>query len=154
MAEALFRALVKERGELGEWWIESAGVGAIEGEPATENTKQVASERGMDLRTHRSKPATWATLEPFSLVLVMEENHRRQLREAAPELADRVYLLSEMVGQRSDVWDPIGREIEDYRAMADQIDDILRTGLDRMRELADPSADRHGEDRAPGPESK
>jgi protein-tyrosine-phosphatase len=154
MAEALFRALVKERGESAEWWMESAGVGAIEGEPATENTQQVASERGMNLGTHRSKPATWATLEPFSLVLVMEENHRRQLRGAAPELADRVYLLSEMVGQRSDVWDPIGREIEDYRAMADQIDDILRTGLDRMRELADPSPDRHGEDRAPGPESK
>jgi protein-tyrosine-phosphatase len=151
MAEALFRALVKERGESAEWWMESAGVGAIEGEPATENTQQVASERGMNLGTHRSKPATWATLEPFSLVLVMEENHRRLLREAAPELAGRVYLLSEMVGQRSDVLDPIGREIEDYRAMADQIDDILRTGLERMRELADPSADRHGEDPAPGP---
>ena len=30
----------------------------------------------------------------------MEESHRRRLSEAAPELADRVYLLSEMVGQR------------------------------------------------------
>jgi protein-tyrosine-phosphatase len=154
MAEALFRALVKERGELGEWWIESAGVGAIEGEPATENTKQVASERGMDLRTHRSKPATWATLKPFSLVLVMEENHRRQLREAAPELADRVYMMSEMVGLGSDVRDPIGREIEKYRAMADEIDGMLRTGFDRIGELADYPPSPPAEDRARSPTSE
>lgn len=154
MAEALFRALVKERGESADWWIESAGVGAIEGEPATENTQQVASERGMDLSGHRSQPATRATIGPFSLILVMEESHRRRLSEAAPELADRVYLLSEIVGQDSDIWDPVGSAIENYRAMADQIDGILRTGFDRMRELADQSASRHGEERAPRPESK
>jgi len=154
MAQALFEKLVDERGESGEWWIESAGASALEGETATQFTQQVAAEGGMDLSGHRSKPATRATLEPISLVLVMEEDHRRQLREAAPELADRVYLLSEMVGLSSDVWDPVGSEIEKYRAMADQIDGILRTGFDRMRELADHSPDRHGEDRGPRPESK
>lgn len=139
MAEALFQGLVGERGETEDWRIESAGVAASEGEPATGNTQLVAAERGMDLSGHRSQLATRATLEPFSLVLVMEEGHRRQLHEAAPELAGRVYLLSEMVGQRSDVWDPAGSEIENYRAMADQIDGILRTGLAKIRELADDS---------------
>lgn len=139
MAQALFRSLVEQRGETNEWRIESAGVRASAGQPATENTQVVAAERGMDLSGHRSQLANRATLEPFSLVLVMEEAHRRQLREAAPELADRVYLLSEMVGQRSDVWDPAGSEIENYRAMADQIDGILRTGFEKIRELANPS---------------
>ncbi|MGH2620948.1 MAG: low molecular weight protein arginine phosphatase [Anaerolineales bacterium] len=154
MAEALLGKLIGERGETAEWRIESAGVGATEGQPATGNTQLVAAERGMDLSRHHSKPATRATLEPFPLVLVMDEGHRRRLREAAPELADRVYLLSEMVGLSSEVWDPVGGEIENYRAMADQIDGILRTGFDRLRELAGHPADRHGKDRGSRPESK
>ena len=154
MAEALFQGLVGERGETEEWRIESAGVSATEGQPATGNTQVVAAERGMDLSGHRSQLATRATLEPFSLVLVMEEGHRRQLLEVAPDLADRVYLLSELVGQQSDIWDPVGGELENYRAMADQIDGILRTGFDRMRELADDSTDQHGEKRARRPDSK
>jgi protein-tyrosine phosphatase len=139
MAEALFRSLVEERGESDAWWIESAGVSASAGQPATGNTQLVAAERGMDLSGHRSQLASRATIEKFSLVLVMEEGHRRQLRETAPEFADRVNLLSEMIGQRSDIRDPVGSEIENYRVMADQIDGILRTGFDKIRELADPS---------------
>ncbi len=148
MAEALFGKLISERGETAEWRIESAGVGAIEGQLATGNTQLVAAERGMDLSEHRSKPATRATLEPFPLVLVMDEGHRRRLREAAPELAGRVYLLSEMVGQRTDIWDPVGTEIENYRTMADQIDGILRTGFVKIRELADATGIRLDKDQA------
>ena len=139
MAEALFRSLVHDRGESDEWRIESAGVRASAGQPATENTQVVAAERGMDLRGHRSQLASGAALEPFALVLVMEESQRRRLKEAAPELAGRVHLLSEMAGQHEDIWDPVGGELENYRAMADEIEGILRTGFDRIRELADPS---------------
>jgi protein-tyrosine-phosphatase len=137
IAEALFQRLVGERGETEEWRIESAGVEASEGQLATGNTQLVAAERGMDLSGHRSQLANRATLEPFSLVVVMEEGHRRQLKEAAPELAGRVHLLSEMAGQREDIWDPVGGELENYRAMADQIDGILRTGFEKIRELAE-----------------
>lgn len=153
MAKALFSKLVAERGESQEWWIDSAGVAASEGEPATDYTKHVAAERGLDLSRHQSQPATPRTLERFSLILVMEESHRRQLAEAAPDKAGQIRLLSEMVGQRSDIWDPVGSEIENYRAMADQIDGILRTGFDRIRDLADQSADPRGEKQMRRPES-
>jgi len=148
MAEALFEAVVRERGESDDWRIESAGVSASPGQPATGNTQIVAGERGMDLSGHRSQQASSASLEPFALVLVMEESHRRRLKEVAPELAGRVHLLSEMVSLRSDVWDPVGSEIENYRAMADQIDGILRTGFEKIRELAEHSGGPAGEGQA------
>jgi len=154
MAEALFRSLVAERGESDNWRIESAGVSASEGQPATGNTQLVAAERGMDLSGHRSQLASRATLEPFALVLVMEESHRWKLQEAAQELAGRVHLLSEMAGQRGDIWDPVGSEIENYQAMTDQIDGILRTGFEKIRELADHSVNQRGEDRAGRAKSK
>ncbi len=136
MAEVLFEEIVRNEGEAEEWWIDSAGVSACDGEQATNNTRLVADERGLDLKSHRSKLTSRAVVEPFSLVLVMEDRHRMMLRDAFPDLADRVYLLKEMVGGTEDVHDPIGTDIANYRAMADEVNMALQEGLERMRELA------------------
>jgi protein-tyrosine phosphatase len=144
MAEALFGKIVRDEREAEDWWIESAGVSAFDGEQATNNTRIVAAERGLDLSSHRSKLAARNVVEPFSLVLVMEERHRRLLRDAFPEYSDRIYLLKEMTGGIDDVQDPIGTDIVNYRAMADEVNLILMEGFDRIRELAD-----EGEEKTP-----
>ncbi len=136
MAEVLFEEIVRNEGEGEEWWIDSAGVSALDGEPATNNTRVVATERGLELSSHRSAQATRQVVEPFSLVLVMEERHRQMMRETYPELADRIYLLKEMGDGTGDVHDPIGTDIVNYRAMADEVNSILMEGLGRIRELA------------------
>lgn len=137
MAEVLFQQLVEIRGEEGEWLIESAGIAAFDGEPATNNTQIVASERGMDLSSHRSKRATRPAVEPFALLLVMEERHREVMREAYPDLADRVFLLREMVDAEGDVHDPIGTTLPNYRAMAEEVESVLNDGFDRIKQLAE-----------------
>ena len=139
MAEALFREIVRNEGEADDWWIDSAGVSAFDGEQATNNTRVVAAERGLDLSSHRSELTSRDVVERFSLVLVMEDRHRTMLREAFPELSERIYLLTEMTGGTDDVHDPIGTDIANYRAMADEVNSILMEGLDRIRELADES---------------
>ena len=146
MAEALFAEIIRNKGEVDEWWIDSAGVSAFDGEQATNNTQIVAAERGLDLSSHRSKFSSRDVVERFSLVLVMEDRHRTILREAFPELSEQIYLLKEMTGGTDDVHDPIGTDITNYRAMADEVNGILTQGLDRIRELAN-----DGEEKASGP---
>ena len=136
MAEVLFEEIIRNEGEADDWWIDSAGVSAFDGEQATNNTQVVATERGLDLSSNRSKLTTRRVVEPFSLVLVMEERHREMIRDAYPELSERVYLLKEMIGGTEDVHDPIGTDIVNYRAMADEVNTALTEGLDRIRELA------------------
>jgi protein-tyrosine phosphatase len=136
MAEVLFEEIVRNAGEVDEWWIDSAGVSAFDGEPATNNTQIVAAERGLDLASHRSKLASRDVVKPFSLVLVMEERHREIMQQEYPELSDRICLLKEMNGGSGNVHDPIGTDIVNYRAMADEVNSILTEGLDRIRELA------------------
>jgi len=136
MAEVLFGEIVRNEGEAEDWWIDSAGVSAFDGEQATNNTRLVAAVRGLDLTSHRSKLTSRAVVEPFSLVLVMEERHRGMLRDAYPELSERVFLLKEMIGEKDDVHDPIGTDIANYRAMADDVNSALSEGLNRIRELA------------------
>ena len=146
MAEVLFGEIIRNEGEADDWWIDSAGVSAFDGEQATNNTQLVAGDRGLDLTSHRSKLTSRAVVESFSLVLVMEERHRMMLRDAFPELAERIYLLAEMIGGTEDVHDPIGTDIANYRAMAEEVNGILTQGLDRIRDLAN-----DGEEKASGP---
>ena len=136
MAEVLFGEIVQNEGEAEDWWIDSAGVSAFDGEQATNNTRIVAAEHGLDLTSHRSKLSSRAVVESFSLVLVMEERHRRMLRDSYPELSERVFLLKEMIGGAEDVHDPIGTDIANYRAMTDEVNTALMEGFNRIRELA------------------
>ena len=74
-------------------------------------------------------------MQAADLVLVMDSGHRQALREAYPQSADRVHLLSEMAGEGGPVEDPVGSTIEKYRLTADRITDLLTRGLDRIRDL-------------------
>lgn len=136
VAEGLMKQLVDQRGEADQWRVDSAGASALEGQLVTPESVQVAAELGADIRGHRSRPVTGDLLEQYSLVLVMERRHQEALRAAFPERADRIYLLSEMVGESSDVWDPVGTGIENYRAMGQQVHTTLENGYERIRALA------------------
>jgi hypothetical protein len=66
----------------------------------------------------------------------MAGNHKEALQAEFPDLADRVYLLSEMVGLVQDVEDPIGGPLDEFRIAADEIDRYLTRGFEKICELA------------------
>jgi len=136
MAEVLFKDLLEDRGLQAGWRVQSAGVHATDGQPATELTRQVAAERGLDLSAHHSKPANAARLAGADLVLVMEPAHREFLIEAFPRFADRVHLLTEVAGEDGPVEDPVGTNLENYRETADRLTALLTKGFRRIHELA------------------
>ncbi len=134
MAMALLRSRVANSGE--EWRIESAGTWALEGMPLNEKTQQVLAERGAEIRNHRSRIVTREMLRSFNLILTMEPGQKEALRLEFPEVADRVYLLSEMIGLTFSIADPVGGTLEEYRATAAEIDRILNDGLEKIYQLA------------------
>jgi protein-tyrosine-phosphatase len=134
MAMAILRS---KTGQLpGEWKIESAGTWAVEGAPANQKTQQVLAELGLDLSAHRSRMVTREMLAAFNLILVMEPGHKEALQIEFPEAANRTFLLSEMIGLSFTIMDPVGGEIEGYRATAREIDHILIEGLEKIDSLA------------------
>jgi protein-tyrosine-phosphatase len=118
------------------WSIESAGVWAIDGLPAAEKTLFVLSERGIDIRNHRSRLVTAEIIRDFKLILVMERNHKEALRLGFPEFASRIYLLTEMIEESYDIKDPIGGSLADFEDMAKEIDGILNLGFENISKLA------------------
>jgi len=135
MAQVLFEAFLVEKGAREEWMVESAGVWAYDGSPATANAQKAMAERGLDLSRHLSQPTSSTLLKQFDLTLVMEQEHKKVLQDQNPQLADRIYLMREIVDQEGDFADPVGGSLERYRAAADELGMLMRDGMDRIEEL-------------------
>lgn len=134
MAMGLLRQMV---GNAEDWRIESAGTWSISGEPAAWNTQMILDQRGINIRNHRSRPVNRDLLKEFNLILVMEAGQKEALRVEFPEVADRVYLISEMVGGSYNIPDPMGFSIESFEETAREISQILEKGFDKIRQLSE-----------------
>jgi protein-tyrosine-phosphatase len=134
MAEALFRAMVSE--QAGEWRIASAGTWAAIGQPAARFTRQVLAEQRISMDDHCSQAIERELMEQYALVLVMERGHKEALQVEFPDLAGRVYMLSEMVSRHREVYDPIGGPMIDFQDMAKEIESHLQDGYELIRAKA------------------
>ena len=128
MAEGLLKHLVKTKGY--NWKVDSAGVWAIDGLPPVENAINVLLQKGINISEHRSQNLSKQLLEENDLVLVMEKNHKESIVLSFPQEKEKVFLLSEVIGKRFDIVDPIGKSIEEFRATADELESVLKDGFD------------------------
>jgi protein-tyrosine-phosphatase len=136
MAEGLWRSIVAARYPDDEWEIASAGTWAVKGLRAMPLAVQTLQEHGLDGRGHRSQPVDAGLLHAYRLILVMTRNHKEALQIEFPRARDRVFLLSEMVGQVYDIDDPVVGGPADYRRTAAQLRDLLEAGAECIRSLA------------------
>ena len=136
MAEALFKSILQEKQcPPTEWVVQSAACWASGGFAASPNAILAMRERGLDISAHVSQPISEALLDSSDLILCMEYEHRSSLRHNFPQVAGRVFLLSEIVGEESEIWDPVGYSLGAYRRTADQIKSYLQRGFDRIMQL-------------------
>jgi protein-tyrosine-phosphatase len=134
MAEGLLKSRVSA--DITPWRIESAGVWAMQGQPAAPLTRQVLLLRGIELNNFVSRPITRALIQEFNLVLAMERNHKESLRVAFPEYVTRVFTVRELIGKSGDIVDPIGSPIDEYEATAQELESIFEKGFEQLKKLA------------------
>jgi protein-tyrosine-phosphatase len=121
-AEELLRRTLAKNGTTG-FLVSSAGTLGIQGRPASRHSVKVGREYGLDLTAHRSRGLSAGLLRKSDLVVVMERAHRHLIEQDWPEEASKVRLLRHFEevagdGPSRDVFDPIGRPLDDYRACA------------------------------------
>ncbi len=133
MAEALFRAMTASQGN--EWEISSAGTWANEGDKAAEGTVKVLESRGIVLNDHLSKMITSEIMDEFQLILTMEQGQKEAIRIEFPRSAKKVFLLSELIGQRFDIHDPIGKPLSSFEETARELEQILSDGMGKILDL-------------------
>jgi len=116
--------------------VASAGTWALDGQPAAFNSILVLDELGIDISDHTSRVITQVMMDRFNLILTMERGHKEALQVEFPEYASNVYLLSEMIGRRYNIQDPIGRSLREFRHTAAEIDKILTSGYSNILSLS------------------
>jgi protein-tyrosine phosphatase len=136
MAEALCKARLADRLgcaiedlEARGFVVISAGLSAIEGQPAASHAAEVVRTRGGSLRSHASRRITPELVHHADAIITMTRDHRDTLLAHAPEAADRVRLLDPL---GDDVDDPIGADRATYLRTADAIEAHLAHLLDDL----------------------
>lgn len=98
----------------------SAGTHAVEGTFASENSRILATERGLDLSSHRA--TLLANRSQPDVVIGMEQHHLVAARRQFPDLdVSHIRLLGHPVG----IADPYLQGMDVYRTSADHIDRAL-----------------------------
>ncbi len=144
MAEALFRGLVSDR---EDYDVLSAGVGAQDGDFASTHAVQMLRDLGHDLSRHRSRQVSHELLEQVTHIFAMSAGHLHAIEMMFPEMADKVYLLSEFSPddrlRGRDIIDPFGGGRRDYEQTLQTLQKLLPTILayiDQTFEKSHPSA--------------
>ena len=132
MAEAITRKIAMEKG-LTELEVASGGTSAWDSAPASDGSLLVAMERGMDLSEHRAQNLTREMVQSFDLILAMGPHHLERIEALGGE--GKAFLLSDYAshGQsKRAISDPIGAELDVYRATADELEEDIRRVVDRI----------------------
>ena len=132
MAEAIARKITIERG-LADVEVASAGTSAWDGAPASDGSMLIGMERHLDLNNHRSQQLTRALVKSSDLILTMGPHHLERVEAMGGE--GKTFLLSAFPdgphGARA-ISDPIGAELEVYRATADELEVEIRRVFDHL----------------------
>lgn len=134
MAEAILKKYSSKIDPEEKWIIESAGTWTGAGYPATPYGVKAMAEMGLDTSNHKSQPITESLLEKFLLILTMESGHKEAIQVEFPDIANRVFMISEMAGEKIPVLDPIGGTYQEYINTAKEIDSWIVRGLPAILE--------------------
>jgi tRNA threonylcarbamoyl adenosine modification protein (Sua5/YciO/YrdC/YwlC family) len=138
MAAALLRGLLHQRFKRAREArgmplpaVHSAGIGALEGGPASGNAILAGREFGLDLRDHVSRRLAPEQIHASDFILAMSAGSGELLREMAPGAIGRIEVLNRDGGG---IPDPFGGVLEEYRAVAEILQGALEGFLDRYAE--------------------
>src|SRR5215216_2617509 len=132
LAEVIARKVAIERG-LQDVEAMSAGTSAHDGAPASDGALLVGMERNMDIGGHRAQTLSRDLVRNADLILAMGPHHLERIEALGG--AGRAFLLSDFASHGASsrpISDPIGAELEVYRATADELEEEIRRALDRI----------------------
>lgn len=96
LGQALLQRIFANHPALSGVAVASAGTAARPDHPAAGSIQAIASDWGIDLSDHRSRPLTADLVDGVELVLTMEESHRATVLRLAPRALARTFTWLEL----------------------------------------------------------
>ena len=136
IAMALLRQQVKDTPDEAEWLIDSAGTWTDEGKPPLPGVIAEMTRRGIDLSKHRARTVNREMINDYHLIITVDKDQHEALCLEFRDAARRIHLLTEMANERGDVSDMEGDNLALFNEVADDIDDLLKRGFEKIKRLA------------------
>lgn len=138
MAKQVFLKLLSKE-SIGGIEVDSAGINAWEGDPATEGAIDALQEKGYETEGHRAKKLNQELINQADFVLCMTEVQKRNVCSIFTGSKDKIYLLSEFVYMDTDekladkdIFDPYGLPPEIYKNCLKEIEGNLKRVLEKV----------------------
>jgi protein-tyrosine-phosphatase len=109
--------------------VMSAGIAAMMGGRASQESVYVMEQCGLDLKNHETQPLTEPLVRHADVIFTMTRSHREAILAQWPSAAPRVKLLRR---DGADICDPIGGPVERYERCAQQLQEEI---IERLKEI-------------------
>ncbi|MCR4692388.1 MAG: low molecular weight protein arginine phosphatase [Firmicutes bacterium] len=127
MAAALFNKIAIEKNL--DVRIESAGLFAQDGEPASNEAVIAMKKYDIDLLGHHAQSINTELIEKSDLILTMTAEHKMVLQ---PSAGGKVFTLCEYAGLDSDIDDPYGGDVSEYEECAKKLYNALEKVAEKL----------------------
>lgn len=121
-------ALIRDLGDRRSWRIESAGFVKPD-RPSPVAARAVASRRGVNLESHRSRLLTRESVDSADIIYVMSKVQKRDIQVQFDADPGRVWVLGDLdpdpIRKRT-IRDPVEQPEEVFEEVYDRIDRCLR----------------------------
>ena len=124
MAKALLLKAISEQTGINknDFKVESAGLWAQTGFPASPEAVKVMSEYGLDLSAHRSRAMSKDLARQADLILTMTRSGLEEVQQRYPFARDKSFTLADYAGfAQEEIIDPFGSDLPTYRQTAQQL---------------------------------
>ncbi len=137
MAEALLKYELENIDLPFETEVTSAGLSAVAGEKASEPAKKMFSQDEPNLSHHKAKTIDLDLIDDADLILVMTDDHKRQLLARFPRAANKTFIFKEYVGEAGsscNIADPAGYGPNKYRQVLEDIRSSVKKLVSKLKE--------------------
>ncbi|MCC6917112.1 MAG: low molecular weight phosphotyrosine protein phosphatase [Nitrosomonas sp.] len=111
MAEGILQKALISAGKT-ECSVSSAGLGALAGHEADPTARQLMTDRGLDISSHRARQLTDDMLHQADLILVMEAWQKAVIETRTPSAKGKVFRFGEWEG--IDISDPYQKDRSEF----------------------------------------
>ena len=128
MAEVLLKGALRD---VGDFTVESAGLGALVGYPADDNVLELMAEINEDVSNHRARQIHPDMVKEADLILVMEAGHKRSIDIADPTARGKVIRLGEW--QDRDIGDPYRQSKAVFATALEEIQEGVASWVQKIK---------------------
>jgi protein-tyrosine-phosphatase len=140
MAEGILRKLLEESG-VDNVDVSSAGIGTLDGYPATHHAVEISARNQIDIAGHHSTRMTEQVFRQADLVFALSHNHYDFLKDLPGSSAKlfmvKAFPMDNNANPANSIDDPVGGSLEEYKVTFEEIQKEIKRALpDIVRRIA------------------